>query len=106
MEEIANETNLRTAFAKVSANRGAPGPDRQTIEQVREGLNECLPLLRRSLLEGSYRVGEIRRVWIPKASGGQRGLGIPNVIDRLVQQECTKCSARTMSRPFTEGQFG
>ena len=52
MAEIANETNLRTAFAKVVANRGAPGPDRQTIEQVREALDEWLPTLSRSLLDG------------------------------------------------------
>ena len=45
-----------------------------------------LPALSRSLLDGSYYPGMIRRVWIPKAGGGQRGLGIPNVIDRIVQQ--------------------
>lgn len=86
MEAIANETNLSAAFAKVAANRGAPGPDRQTIERVREGLKVCLRELRQSLLNGSYGAGDVRRVWIPKANGGQRGLGIPNVIDRIVQQ--------------------
>lgn len=86
MEEVADETNLRTAFRRVAANRGAPGPDRQSIDKVRENLDACLSELRRRLLDGSYRAGEIRRVWIPKASGGQRGLGIPNVVDRIVQQ--------------------
>ena len=86
MEEIANETNLRTAFRRVAANRGAPGPDRQTIQCVRANLEQCLSKLHRSLLDGSYRAGDIRRIWIPKASGGQRGLGVPNVVDRIVQQ--------------------
>jgi len=86
MEEIADEGNLKTALAKVARNHGAPGPDRQTIEQARKSMSAWLPALRGSLLDGGYRVGDIRRVWIPKASGGERGLGIPNVIDRVVQQ--------------------
>lgn len=77
---------LRIAFEKVAANKGAPGPDRQTIEVVREHLPEVVATLSRALLEGSYRPGDIRRVWIPKAGGGQRGLGIPNVVDRMVQE--------------------
>jgi RNA-directed DNA polymerase len=66
----------------------APGPDRQMVEQVREGLSDCLPALKRSLLDGSYRLGHIRRVWIPKASRGQRGLGIPDVISFSVGDSC------------------
>jgi group II intron reverse transcriptase/maturase len=85
MEEVADERNLREAFGEVASNKGAPGPDRQSIDQVREHLDELLPALSRELLDGSYRPGMIRRVWIPKP-GGQRGLGIPNVVDRLVQQ--------------------
>jgi group II intron reverse transcriptase/maturase len=86
MEEVSSEENLRRAFQGVASNKGAPGPDRQSIEEVREHFDEILPVLRRELLEGSYRPGLIRRVWIPKAGGGQRGLGIPNVVDRVVQQ--------------------
>jgi len=86
MEEVANLGTLRWAFEKVKANDGAPGPDRQSIREVDEQLEEILPELSRSLLDGSYRPGMIRRVWIPKAGGGQRGLGIPDVVDRIVQQ--------------------
>jgi group II intron reverse transcriptase/maturase len=86
MEEVANKGNLMLAFWKVASNKGAPGPDRQSIQEVKDCLEEVLPALRQSLLDESYRPGMIRRVWIPKPSGGQRGLGIPNVIDRLVQQ--------------------
>jgi group II intron reverse transcriptase/maturase len=86
MEEVADEENLRQAFARVASNAGAPGPDGQTIDEVREHLVELLPKLIRELMGDRYLPGRIRRVWIPKASGGQRGLGIPDVIDRLVQQ--------------------
>jgi RNA-directed DNA polymerase len=84
-EEVASEANLRMAFQQVASNKGAPGPDRQSIEQVREHLDEVLSVLRHELLSGNYRPGNIRRVWIPKP-GGQRGLGIPNVVDRIAAQ--------------------
>lgn len=86
LEEVASESNLRRAFERVASNDGAPGPDRQSVAEVREHLDAVLPTLNRELLEGSYRPGLIRRVWIPKPGGGQRGLGIPNVVDRIVQQ--------------------
>jgi len=86
MEEVANVDNLRRAFECVERNDGAPGADRQSIAQVKQHLSELLPTLSRQLLEGRYQPGLVRRVWIPKPDGGQRGLGIPNVIDRLVQQ--------------------
>jgi len=85
---------------------GAPGPDRQTVEQVHEALNKCLPVLKRSLLDGSYRVGDIRRVWIPKASGGQRGLGIPNVIDRIVQQAVHQVLSPNYEQTFHDWSHG
>jgi group II intron reverse transcriptase/maturase len=86
MEEVANLRNLELAFSNVAKNKGAPGPDRVAIDEVREHLDEVIAELHRALLAGSYRAGLIRRVWIPKAGGGQRGLGIPNVVDRIVQQ--------------------
>ena len=86
MEEVASDENLIRAFGEVAQNRGAPGPDGRSIDEVRKHLGELLPVLRRSLLDGTYRPGMIRRVWIPKPGGGERGLGIPDVVDRWVQQ--------------------
>lgn len=77
---------LDAALDAVVTNRGAPGPDRQTVEQVREHWPSIRPVLTSLLTSGSYQPGDIRRVWIPKGGGGQRGLGIPNVIDRVVQE--------------------
>lgn len=100
MDEVACEENLRHAFEKVASNEGAPGPDRQSITEVHEHLDDVIPALHVALLEGSYRPGMIRRVWIPKSSGGQRGLGIPNVIDRLVQE-----AVRRVLSPHYEPTF-
>jgi RNA-directed DNA polymerase len=86
MEQIAEEANLLEAFRRVEENRGAPGPDGRTTQDVRRELAGTRRWLQRALVEGTYQPGQIRRVWIPKASGGQRGLGIPNVVDRWVQQ--------------------
>lgn len=86
MEEIARTTNLEEALKRMRKNQGAPGPDGQSVEQVHRHRHEVLPALQAALLDGTYTPGMIRRAWIPKSDGGQRGLGIPNVIDRWVQQ--------------------
>jgi RNA-directed DNA polymerase len=86
MEDVVSEENLIRAFGEVAQNRGAPGPDGQSIDEVHQHLGELLPVVRRRLLDGTYRPGMIRRVWIPKPGGGERGLGIPDVVDRWVQQ--------------------
>lgn len=86
MEEIAGEQNLRMALEKVKANEGAPGPDWQSVEQVYASRHRILPVLRKALVDGTFEPGMTRRKWIEKPGGGQRGLGIPNVIDRWVQQ--------------------
>lgn len=99
MEEVLER--LEEAFAHVAANKGAPGPDRQTIEEVRQRLPSILANLRKMLLDGTFRPGEIRRVWIPKAVGqGLRGLGIPNVVDRMVQE-----AVRLVLEPLYEPLF-
>jgi group II intron reverse transcriptase/maturase len=91
---------LAEAFEKVASNHGAPGPDRQSVEQVREHLSVLLPELKTALLEGTYEPGSIRRVWIPKAGEGQRGLGIPNVVDRVAQE-----AVRRVLDPLYEPTF-
>ena len=98
MEEVVS--HLRDAFVNVAANKGAPGPDRQSIEEVARNVDGILEQLGRTLLDGSYRVGDIRRVWIPKSGGGQRGLGIPNVVDRVVQE-----AVRMVLEPLYEPKF-
>jgi RNA-directed DNA polymerase len=98
MERVVER--LEVAFDKVAANKGAPGPDRQTVGQVREHLSLVLAVVSAELLDGTYRVGDIRRVYIPKGGGGQRGLGIPNVVDRMVQE-----AVRSVLEPLYEPTF-
>ncbi|HZE04223.1 MAG TPA: group II intron reverse transcriptase/maturase [Solirubrobacteraceae bacterium] len=98
MEEVAYR--LSDALMKVVSNKGAPGPDGQSVEQLQAQWPTLGRKLAVSLLDGSYRPGATRRAMIPKAGGGQRGLGIPNVIDRVV------CEAvRQVIEPVFEPSF-
>jgi len=98
MEEVADR--LTDALLKVASNKGAPGPDGQTIELLLAQWLVVLPGLQADLLAGRYRPGGIRRVFIPKAGGGQRGLGIPDVVDRVVQE-----AVRQVLEPLWEPTF-
>lgn len=98
MEEVIER--LDHAVKKVVANRGAPGSDGLTIGQLREQWPTIAPKLRTGLLLGTYRPGVIRRAMIPKAGGGQRGLGIPNVVDRVVME-----AVRQVLEPLFEPTF-
>ena len=98
MEEVAKR--LTDALLKVASNKGAPGPDGQTIEALADQWPVVLPRLQADLLSGVYRPGVIRRAYIPKAGGGQRGLGIPDVIDRVVQE-----AVRQVLEPLWEPTF-
>jgi len=86
MEKIASRVNLRRAWQHVAANDGAAGPDGRDVSSMRERIDRTLDALHVRLLDGTYRPGVIRRVWIPKGGGGERALGIPDVVDRIVQQ--------------------
>jgi group II intron reverse transcriptase/maturase len=98
MEEVAKR--LTDALLKVASNKGAPGPDGQTIEALLEQWPVVAPRLQADLLSGVYQPGVIRRAYIPKAGGGQRGLGIPDVIDRVVQE-----AVRQVLEPLWEPTF-
>jgi len=97
---------LQSAFEKVAANKGAPGPDGQSIARMSRYLPAMLSKLRSALLSGTYEPGTIRRVWIPKAAGGQRGLGIPNVVDRVVQEAVRQVLDPAYEPTFHEASHG
>jgi group II intron reverse transcriptase/maturase len=85
---------------KVVSNKGAAGPDGMTVQVLREQWPAVLPGLRRDLLEGRWCPGEVRRAQIPKAGGGQRDLGIPDVADRVVME-----AVRQVLEPVFEPTF-
>jgi len=86
MEAVIDSANMERAWKNVKANRGAPGPDGITIAKFPDWLQPRWPEIRQQLLDGTYRPGPVRRKAIDKPDGGQRLLGIPNVIERLIQQ--------------------
>lgn len=87
LEEIAAEANLASALLHVVRNKGAPGVDGQTVKAALAKADQLLPRLRTMLLSGKYTPVDVKRVWIPKpGSKDLRGLGVPTVLDRWVQQ--------------------
>ena len=77
MERIVARDNLKKALAQVRRNKGAPGVDGMTVDDLAAHLKDHWPEIRAQLLHGTYQPQPVRRVDIPKASGGIRGLGIP-----------------------------
>jgi hypothetical protein len=86
LERVLSRENMQRAWKRVRANKGAPGIDGMTIEEFPELARQNWDAIRESLLAGTYQPSPVRRVEIPKDTGGTRPLGIPIVLDRLIQQ--------------------
>jgi RNA-directed DNA polymerase len=106
MEEVCRPENLNRAYRRVKANKGAPGVDGITIDQLRSWLAAHKEELIAALLDGSYRPQPVRGVQIPKPGGGVRQLGIPTVVDRLVQQAILQVLERLLAPTFSPSSFG
>src|SRR3972149_4997781 len=106
MEEVTDRDNLNRAYRQVKANRGAPGVDGMTIAAAADWIVEHKEELIASLLDGSYRPQPVRGVEIPKPGGGMRQLGIPTVIDRLVQQAILQVLQPLVDPTFSDSSYG
>jgi RNA-directed DNA polymerase len=106
MEQICDRENLIRAWDRVRSNGGAAGVDGLTIEQTGERLRTLWPTIRDQLLQGTYRPQPVRRVEIPKPDGGVRLLGIPTVLDRLIQQAILQVLSPRWDPTFSESSFG
>src|SRR2546421_7834884 len=106
MEAIAERDNLRKALAQVKRNKGAAGIDGMSFEALGPYLKEHWLTIRTQLLEGSYKPQPVRRVEIPKATGGKRPLGIPTVLDRFIQQAVLQVLQAEWDPTFSEHSFG
>src|ERR1700704_4597723 len=106
MEVIVERDNLKKALAHVRRNKGAAGIDGMSLDALAPHLKEHWPAIRTQLLEGSYKPQPVRRVEIPKASGGTRALGIPTVLDRFIQQAAMQGLQAAWDPTFSEASFG
>ena len=106
MERVVDPANVQRAWKQVRANHGAPGIDGLTVEQTEGWLHEHWPTIHQSLLEGTYRPQPLRRKAIPKRRGGQRLLGIPVVVDRLIQTALQQVLTPIFDPDFSERSFG
>src|SRR6266851_1921938 len=106
MEAIVERDNLRKALAHVKRNKGAAGIDGMSLDALAPHLKEHWPAIRAQLLEGTYKPQPVRRVEIPKASGGTRSLGIPTVLDRFIQQAVLQVLQAEWDPTFSEHSFG
>jgi len=106
LEEVASEANLATALLNVVQNKGAPGLDGQTVDMAETKATSIIGRLRHDLLNGKYRPGDVRRVWLPKPGGGRRGLGIPNIVDRVVQQSVLQVLEPIFEPVFHDSSHG
>ncbi len=106
MEQVVDLYNMERAWKKVKANRGAPGPDGITLQQFPEHFLPLWPALRQQLLDGTYRPEAVRRKAIAKPDGGERLLGIPNILDRLIQQAILQVLTPIFDPDFSESSFG
>src|SRR5262245_65960414 len=106
MEEVGERENLVRAWQRVRDNKGAPGVDGMTIDDAKGFLREHWPDIRSQLLAGTYEPQPVKRVEIPKPGGGVRKLGVPGVVDRLIQQALLQVLQKRWDPTFSEHSYG
>ena len=105
-ESLLSRENLARALKRVEANRGAPGLDGLTTAELRPWLKVHWPSVRAALDAGTYRPAPVRRVVIPKPGGGERGLGVPTVLDRFLQQTLSQVLSPIFEPSFSDRSYG
>ena len=106
MEKVVARGNMLVALKRVEQNKGAPGIDQVTVAHLKDYLRELWENIREELLNGDYKPQPVRRVEIPKPGGGVRLLGIPTVIDRLIQQALLQVLTPVFDPEFSPYSYG
>ena len=106
MEEVCERENLKEALRRVRANKGSAGVDGITVAGITDYLKQHWPAIREQLLNGTYEPKPVRRVEIPKPDGGVRRLGIPTVLDRIIQQAVMQVLQRQWDPTFSASSYG
>lgn len=106
MQAVLAPANLQQAWRRVKSNRGAPGIDGLRIEDFPAYARAHWPAIRQTLADGRYQPQPVRRVSIPKPNGGERALGIPTVVDRVIQQAIAQVMTPIFDPEFSESSYG
>lgn len=106
MEQVTSRPNMQRAYDRVVSNKGAAGVDGLTVSELSDLLRQHWPTIKAKLLEGTYQPQPVRQVSIPKPQGGERQLGIPTVLDRLIQQALHQCLSPLFEPTFSEASYG
>jgi RNA-directed DNA polymerase len=106
MERVLAPANLKRAYQRVVSNKGAPGADGMTVAELADYVKQYWPTLKARLLAGEYHPQGVRAVDIPKPKGGTRQLGIPNVVDRLIQQALLQQLTPIFDPLFSDTSYG
>ena len=106
IDKVIADDNLWSAYKKVRSNKGAPGIDGITVYQLKGHMEKYFEPLKRKLKDGTYQPQPVKRVAIPKSDGSKRNLGIPTVLDRVVQQAILQVIEPIIDPEFSENSFG
>ncbi len=106
MEEVCQRENLFRALKRVQGNRGSAGVDGMKVDELPDYLREHWPAIREHLMAGTYKPQPVKRVEIPKPGGGVRKLGIPTVLDRMIQQAVLQVLQPQWDPTFSEHSYG
>ena len=106
IEEVLSRENMSRAFKRVKENKGSAGIDEMTVDDLEDYLRVEWPRIRKELLEGRYKPMAVLRVMIPKPEGSERPLGIPTVVDRLIQQAIHQAISPIFEKDFSESSYG
>src|SRR6266545_7898774 len=106
MEAVVERGNMRLAYQRVVENKGAPGVDGLTVAELKDWLKMHWPRVKEALLAGTYIPRPVRRVDIPKPQGGVRTLGVPTVVDRLIQQALHQVMQPIFEPTFSDSSYG
>jgi group II intron reverse transcriptase/maturase len=106
MERIVERGNLARALRRVRQNKGSPGVDGRTVDDLVDDLRERWPMIREQLLTARYQPSVVKRVEIPKPDGGMRSLGIPTVLDRFIQQAVLQVLQPEIDPTFSAFSYG
>lgn len=106
LERILDSDNMNRAYKRVKSNKGSHGVDGMTVDELLQYLKQNGDPIKQSILEGTYSPAPVRRVEIPKPDGGKRMLGIPTVLDRVIQQAIAQVLSPIFEPKFSQYSYG